>query len=176
MANYILNTTNIAAWNVDAWNLQAVITADGAVAQPNGRLVKLANIDNTNGTLNSYRYEVALAGAEETEPLYIIDTPEVDVYKEYAFGANPDDILNFVNPVGKTMSIRKLMQGDVIEVGNSTDYFAQAVTATDIGTGVKTISGGKFEVDVNGTAFVVEALNTIRVGATSVPTVLLRVL
>lgn len=169
----IVNTTNMACWNIDAMNLAGVY-ATGDL--DNGTLVTLKNIAkvDSTGTITGYEYVVEPATANAAN-VFIVATPEVGKTLEMQIH---DDIRYFYNEAGKPMSIKAFLPGiDCVEV-DATAFGGTLPAVGDVGKLCGVAANGKFaaaqESVATGAAFRVEGFHSITCGADEVATVVLR--
>ena len=170
-----INTTKMCAENIDAMNCAGIYTGGDV---DNGTIVILTamNKASTTNVIQGYEYTVALAGANPTGPVWVVASPEVGTTIDQQILSDPR---YFYNEAGQPMSLKYLVEDvDCIEVT------AQCFTSGSLpaaASTVVTIDGtGKF-VDGNSSApsagqayFSIEGFHTVTIGATEVPTVVLR--
>ena len=172
-----VNTTKMCAENIDAMNCAGVYT--GADVD-NGTIVVLSTINKASagtnqGYIQGYEYTVTLANQNQTGDVWIVASPEVGTTINQQELSDPR---YFYNVAGQPMSLKYLVDGvDCIEV-----------TAECFTAGLPSASQGYVTIAANGqlTAgsapgsgagvgyFTVEGLHTVTIGATEVPTAVLR--
>lgn len=171
-----INTMNMCATNIDAMNIAGVYTAADV---DNGTIVTLNGInkETTNNTIEGFEYNVSLATANPTAPVYVVASPEVGMTIEQQILSDPR---NFYNLAGQAMSLKYLVKDvDVIEV--TKECFTSGTLPANTSTVVTIGATGKF-VDAVATApsgageayFSIEGFHTVTIGMTEVPTVVLR--
>ena len=159
----VMISTSMASWDVDSYRLAGVATAD----MDNGTVVELGDMAlGTNPVTGGYEYNVAVS-ATGAGKLYLVDTPlpgtgvniEAQVYSDPRY---------FYNMAGQPMSLRKLVDGDHIEL--TAAAFTTAPTAVGQTVGV---ANGKFVQGSTG-KFKVVAIKTLAIGTEVVPSYVLR--
>lgn len=170
----VVNTTNMACWNVDALNMTGVYaTAD----LDNGTLVTLDKIAKTDaGEITGYQYEVKPAAANSVN-VWIVATPEVGKTLEMQIH---DDIREFYNVAGKPMDIKGFIPGICcVEVDAARFAGGALPTSAQVGQYCGVAANGQFaaptaSAPAAGAYFRVEGLHEIECGADVVKTAVLR--
>lgn len=173
-----INTTKMCATDVDALSCAGVY-ASGDV--DNGTIVVLAGINQNGsspaiGTIEGYEYNVTLAAQNQTGDVWVVASPEVGTTIDQQILSDPR---YFYNVAGTTMSLKYLVDGvDCIEVtaecftaglpDGSTNKFAT------IAANGKLTAAAAAPSTVNQGYFSLEGLHTVTIGATEVPTAVLR--
>ena len=174
-----VNTTKMCAENIDAMNCAGVY-ASGDV--DNGTIVVLNSINQNGsspaiGTIEGYEYKVTLASANQAGDVWIVASPEVGSTIDQQILSDPR---YFYNAAGLPMSLKYLVDGvDCIEVtaecftaglpDGSTNKFA-----TIAANGKLTAAAAAPSGTANVGYFSLEGLHTVTIGATEVPTAVLR--
>lgn len=165
----VMISTLMASWDVDSYRLAGIAPSD----IDNGTVVTLGDMAlGTDPVSGGYEYNVAVASGMKIGKLYIVDTPipgtgvniETQVYSDPRY---------FYNQAGQPISLRKLVDGDHIEV--TADAFSTAPTTKGQFCGV---TNGKLSqtdnVVVGEPHFVVVAIKTLAIGTDVVPSYVLR--
>lgn len=167
----VVNTTNMACWNIDALNMTGI---NATTDIDNGTLVTLDKIAKTDaGDITGYEYEVKPATANATN-VWLVATPEVGKTLDMQIH---DDIRYFYNKAGLPMDIKGIVAGfDCVEVDATA--FAGGTLPT-VGQFCGVAANGKFaagaaSAPAAGAYFRVEGLHTITCGADEVKTAVLR--
>lgn len=174
-----INTTKMCAENVDAMNCAGVYTTGDV---DNGTIVVLSAMNTvpsgTNqGYIEGYEYTVTLANANQAGDVWVVASPEVGTTIDQQILSDPR---YFYNEAGQPMSLKYLVDGvDCIEVtaecftaglpDNVTNKFV-TIAANGKLTAVAAAPTGTVGVGY----FTVEGLHTVTIGATEVPTAVLR--
>lgn len=172
MVHGIVNTTNMACWNIDAMNKVGVASVD----LDNGTLVTIGKISQaTDGTITSYHY-ILIPATANAEHVLLVASPEVGRTLEMQIH---DDIRYFYNEQGKPVDVKDIMpQVDVVEL-DAVAFGGTLPTTAQIGQFVSPAANGKYGTPVasaptTGMYFVVEGFHSITCGQEEVKTVLLR--
>ena len=173
-----INTTKMCAENVDAMNCAGVINQD----VDNGVIVTLSSINKNASAPNQYyiqgyEYTVALASSTTTGDVWVVASPEVGTTIDQQILSDPR---YFYNAAGQPMSLKYLVDGvDCIEVTAQCftgGTLPDAVTNkfATVGANGKLTAAAAAASGAGKPYFTVEGLHTVTIGATEVPTVVLR--
>lgn len=162
-------STLMASWDVDSYRIAGVANT----VMDNGTVVNLGAMGLATtatarqNTIGGYEY-VVTAAADATGKLYIVDTPLPGATVEMQVMEDPR---YFYNEVGRPLSLRKLVDGDHIEL--TAPGFAADPVNDAVGTEKYTVAAGKFSKDSAG-KFVLVAKKTIAIGVEDVASYILR--
>lgn len=154
----IFISASMASTNVDSYRLAGIAPAD----VDNGVFVNLGTMalgQNDGG----YEYNVAVA-ANGNGKLYVVDTPipgtgvniEAQVYSDPRY---------FYNIKGQPISLRKVVDGDHIEVAGIAGFTPTVGATCTVANGVLTVGAGKFTC---------VAVKTLAIGQATIPSYVLR--
>lgn len=174
-----INTTKMCAENIDAMNC-AGIYAGGDV--DNGTIVTLDGMNTVSsgtnqGAIQGYEYKIALASSTTTGDVWVVASPEVGSTIDQQILSDPR---YFYNAQGLPMSLKYLVDGvDCIEV--TAECFTGG-TLPDAVTNKFVTVGANGQLTAAAAAasgagkpyFTLEGLHTVTIGATEVPTAVLR--
>lgn len=170
-----INTTKMCAENVDAMNCAGVYTSGDL---DNGVVVTLGAINQDSGTLGieGYEFTVAPATGATTGDVWVVASPEVGSTIDQQILSDPR---YFYNAQGLPMSLKYLNAGvDCIEVTaecfTNTTLPGTGNTYVVIGAGGKYTAQASAPTTVNQPYFTLVGLHTVTIGATEVPTAVLR--
>lgn len=175
-----INTTKMCAENVDAMNCAGVY-ASGDV--DNGTIVVLSAMNTvpsgTNqGYIEGYEHTVTLATQNQAGDVWVVASPEVGTTIDQQILSDPR---YFYNEAGRPMSLKYLVDGvDCIEVtkecftsttlpDGKTNKYATIAANGQLAAAASAPSG-----TVGVGYFTLEGLHTVTIGATEVPTAVLR--
>ena len=171
-----INTTKMCAENVDAMNCAGVYSAGDL---DNGVVVTLTSMNTNSATLaiQGYEYTVTPATSATVGDVWIVASPEVGTTIDQQILSDPR---YFYNAAGTTMSLKYLVDGvDCIEV--TAECFTAGLPDNVTNKFVTIAANGKLTAAAaapTGTVgvgyFTVEGLHTVTIGATEVPTAVLR--
>lgn len=107
-----INTTHCMCWDNDALNF-AGVAANADI--DNGTFLALGAINNTDGFINGYDFAVTADANGAATQKYIAATPipgssanlEIQLYSDPRY---------FYNEAGKPISVKRIMNGDCIEI------------------------------------------------------------
>ena len=173
-----INTTKMCAENIDAMNCAGVINQD----VDNGVIVTLSSINKNASAPNQhyiqgYEYTVALASNSTVGDVWVVASPEVGTTIDQQILSDPR---YFYNAAGQPMSLKYLVDGvDCIEV---TAQCFTGGTLPDATTNRFATVGANGQLTAASAAatgagkpyFTLEGLHTVTIGATEVPTAVLR--
>lgn len=145
-----INTTHCACWDVDSYNFVGV---NATTDIDNGTFLTLAKINSeADGFINGYEFEVEIDASGANAQKYIADTPTPGSSADLAI-QNYSDPRYFYNEAGKPISVKRIVNGDCIELDKNA--FAEGKSPEDV-TGAKgaTIGAdGKLEAGTDSTTF-----------------------
>lgn len=170
-----VNTTKMCAENIDAMNCAGIYSTGDL---DNGVVVTLTSMNTNSATLaiQGYEYTVTPATSATVGDVWIVASPEVGSTIDQQILSDPR---YFYNAQGLPMSLKYLVDGvDCIEVTaecfTNTTLPATGSTYVVIGTGGKFTAQASAPTTINQPYFTLEGLHTVTIGATEVPTAVLR--
>lgn len=107
----VLNTTHCACWDIDAYSFTGIAATD----IDNGTFLKLGKIKNTTGVIDEYVFDVEVDANGAATQKYIADTPRPGSSADLAMQLY-DDPRYFYNEAGKPIQLRRIVNGDCIEI------------------------------------------------------------
>lgn len=173
-----INTTKMCAENVDAMNCAGVYTTGDV---DNGTIVTLDGMNTVSsganqGAIQGYEYKIALASSTTTGDVWVVASPEVGTTIDQQILSDPR---YFYNAANQPMSLKYLVDGvDCIEVtkecftadlpdGKTNKY-------ATVGANGKLTAAAAAATGAGKPYFTLEGLHTVTIGATEVPTAVLR--
>lgn len=174
-----INTTKMCAENIDAMNCAGVYSTGDV---DNGTIVTLNGMNTVSsganqGAIQGYEYNIALASSTTTGDVWVVASPEVGSTIDQQILSDPR---YFYNAQGLPMSLKYLVDGvDCIEV--TAECFTGG-TLPDAVTNKFVTVGANGQLTAAAAAasgagkpyFTLEGLHTVTIGATEVPTAVLR--
>lgn len=127
-----INTTHCACWDNDCYNFVGV---NATTDIDNGTFLTLAKINSeADGFINGYEFEVEInTGGEADAQIYVADTPIPGTSTDLAIQLYSDPRY-FYNEAGKPISVKRVINGDCIELDKNA--FAENKSPEDV-TGAK---------------------------------------
>lgn len=163
----VVITTHCAAWNVDAYNFSGVATTD----LDNGTFVVLGDLQKTGGVIDEYTFSVTVDANGTSKAKYIVASPIVGSTLAMQLTGDPRE---FYNVAGRPLSIKRIVDGDCIEVIGANFEDGAAPTDQTTYTTANIGANGKLSmVSADGT-FKLLGTKSIAIGQELVPSYVLQ--
>ena len=163
----VVITTHCAAWNVDAFNYAGIATTD----LDNGTFVALGDLQKTEGVIDEYTFTVTPDANGESKYKYIVASPTVGATLAMQLTGDPRE---FYNEANRPLSVKRIVEGDCIEVIGTNFEDGSAPTDQTSYTTAGIGANGKLSMVASGGAFKLLGTKTIAIGQELVPSYVLQ--
>lgn len=162
----VVITTHCAAWNVDAFNYAGIATTD----LDNGTFVALGDLQKTEGVIDEYTFTVTPDTNGASKYKYIVASPVVGTTLAMQLTGDPRE---FCNEANRPLSVKRVVEGDCIEVIGANFEDGSAPTDKPTATAATIGANGKLAMADDGT-FKLLGTKTIAIGQELVPSYVLQ--